>query len=86
MSTSFFGNLWSLLVDENYFIPSESNIFKFEITKMNDGSGDWWLYGEDNLFYYALNQENKNPKYFILKKTNTTIGFNKLDYSTWPKP
>jgi hypothetical protein len=46
-------NVWCLNTDKNYFIPKESSIFTFKSTQMNNGSGDWWLYGEDNKFYYG---------------------------------
>ncbi|MDP8079791.1 hypothetical protein [Phocoenobacter skyensis] len=51
---------------------------------MNDGSGDWWLYGEDEVYYYALNIENETPKYFKVKK-NKLESFDPLRYSTWKK-
>jgi len=58
--SSFFGNLW-LIVTENYYkIPKESSIFTFEPTKMNEGSGGWWIYGEDNLNYYANTLDSIN--------------------------
>lgn len=83
--TSLFSNLWSLLIDKEYFIPQESNIFEFESTKMNFGSGEWWLYGEDDEYYYGLNQVNATPKYYKLKKGKENLSFNKYDYDTWKK-
>jgi hypothetical protein len=77
-------NSWFLLTDNVYFIPAESNIFIFKVTKMNDGSGDWWLYGEDNKYYYGLNiDEGYDPKYYKLDKGKETINFDKHDYNTW---
>jgi hypothetical protein len=83
--THLFSNLWNIIIEKQYFIPKESNIFKFEATKMNNGSGDWWLYGEDKCFYYGLNQDNINPRYFKLKKGDENSSFNKHDYNTWHK-
>ena len=54
-STNLFDNLWNLLTGRGYFIPKESNMFIFKVTKENDGSGEWWLYGEDKNYYYGLN-------------------------------
>ena len=81
--SNFFINVWGLMIDEHYFIPQESNIFQFTATAMNQGSGDWWIYGEDDKYYYALNLENENPKYLKLKKGLERANFNAKDYHTW---
>jgi hypothetical protein len=39
-------NLWSLATGRGFFVPTESSVFSFRVTKMNEGSGEWWLYGE----------------------------------------
>ena len=67
--TQIFPNTWCLLTCNGYFIPKESNIFIFRATKMSEGSGEMWLYGEDCNFYHRLNVEpNYTPTYFKLKK------------------
>lgn len=76
-------NFWCLSTDENYFIPKESSILIFEATRMNDGSGDWWLYGEDKDYYYGLNIETETPRYYILEKGRETKNFDKFNYNTW---
>ncbi len=81
--THFFGNAWYLTTDSGYFIPAESNIFTFNATKWNDGSGDWWLYGEDKNYYYGLNIEDTTPKYFALQKGLEPEKIDKFDYKTW---
>jgi hypothetical protein len=81
--SNFFINVWGLMIDEHYFIPQESNIFQFKVTVMNQGSGDWWLYGEDDKYYYALNLENKNPKYLKFNKGLERKNFNEKNYHTW---
>ena len=88
--TELFSNLWFQLTTRGYFIPMESNIFTFKPTIWNDGSGEWWLYGEDNKYYYGLNIDRDNEKsskrliYFKILRTD--VGdeyFNKHDYKTW---
>jgi len=57
--TSVLGNLFSILTENEYTIPKESSILTFEATKMNEGSGGWWLYGEDNKILRTINGFNK---------------------------
>lgn len=82
--TSVFGNIWLLLTENGYEIPKESSIFTFEATKMNDGSGGWWIYGEDNEKYYALSTDSINSILFIDKLQSKKIeNFDKFNYETW---
>jgi len=78
-STNTFTNLWYLLTENGYFIPQESNIFHFKVTKMNSGSGGWWIYGEDNKYYYASYQSG----YLKLQKGDESENFDKFNYYTW---
>jgi len=75
-----FINLWCIVTENGYFIPQESNILVFNATKMNSGSGGWWLYGEDNKYYYALNPFGG---YLKLQKGNEPSDFDKFNYETW---
>jgi hypothetical protein len=77
--THFCTNIWFLLTENGYFVPQESSIFRFEPTKMNVGSGGWWLYGKDNEYYYALYQSG----YLTLQKGNEPENFDEFDYHTW---
>ena len=63
-----------------YFIPRESNIFIFKATEWNDGSGDWWVYGEDSNYYYMALGKNRYDK---LLKGLENINFNRHNYETW---
>lgn len=82
--TSVLGNLFSILTENEYMIPKESSIFTFEATKMNEGSGGWWLYGEDNKKYYAFSIDSINKIISIDKSQSQKIKtFDKLDYRTW---
>ena len=86
-----FTNIWFLLTDNVYFIPDESNIIKFRVMDMNSGSGDWWIYGEDNKYYYYYGDiiENhpllKGNKYYLIEKEKTKMidSFDPLNFNTW---
>ncbi len=45
-------NSWHLVTSSSYIVPEESSVFTFHVTKMNEGSGEWWLYGEDSRYFY----------------------------------
>lgn len=75
-------NAWYLLVGNGFVIPSESSILTFEVTKMNEGSGEWWLYGQDKLFHYHFIGEN-GRSYIKIVRTNTCKNFNPQDSETW---
>jgi len=79
--THVFSNLWLILMGNGcYIIPQESNIFIFSPTKMNDGSGDWWLYGEDNEYYYSF---ESHGYYIKLQKGKEPKNFDKFNCETW---
>jgi hypothetical protein len=74
-------NVWYLVIDTQdvYHIPAGSSLFTFRPTEMNSGSGDWWIYGEDNHHYYYFEDD-----IMISKQVATTCsGFSKTDLSTW---
>jgi len=87
-------NSLDYLIQRGFFIPKESNIFRFEVTKWNQGSGEYWLYGEDDKYYYGIPQydwatfDESNGHicdvdYFKLRKGNEPEHFDKFDYQTW---
>ena len=77
-------NFWMLLIEPNYIIPKESNFFQFEANQMNDGSGDWWVYGQDNKnYYYFLGSDFLPYITFSKGDTQTCSGFDKLNINTW---
>jgi hypothetical protein len=82
--TSFFGNVWFLATGEGYVIPARSSIFTFQAMVMNDGSGDWWLYGEDGRNFYRYTGESPYP-YVTYSKTRagSCPGFDPHDGKTW---
>ena len=89
MNTHFFINAWRLLTENGYFIPQESSIFRFDATEMNEGSGGWWLYGEDDKYYYGIPQNGicdyyyDSDFYFKLQKGDEPENFDRLDCNTW---
>lgn len=74
-------NLWYLLIDTQdvYKIPAGSSLFTFRPTEMNSGSGDWWIYGKDNRYYYFFEDDIKLSE----QQAATCSGFVKTDLSTW---
>lgn len=77
-------NLWSLLTGRGFFIPTQSSIFSFRTTVDNPGSGEWWLYGEDSRYFYALHDHDPRYLAFPKAKQRETRGFQPADYKTWP--
>ena len=77
-------NFWMILKDPNYIIPKESNIFQFEVNQMNEGSGDWWIYGQDNKNYYFFYGLESLP-YITFSKNDARAcsDFDKLNINTW---
>jgi hypothetical protein len=81
-------NAFRLLLENSFYIPKESCICTFRGTVDADGSGEGWLYGEDDKFYYGMNTEYESehdPSYYILKKGQESQIFNRFDYKTWDK-
>jgi hypothetical protein len=77
-------NLWSLVTGRGFIIPEESSIFTFEVTEMNSGSGEWWLYGEDAQFFYA--QGDRDGLIYIAfprSKASECPSFQRHDWTTW---
>ena len=71
-------------MESEYIIPRESSIISFTPTAMNSGSGDWWIYAEDqNNYYYYIGDET-TPYIFISKKQSSKYTeFDSRNYMTW---
>lgn len=84
MISDVFSNIWNLLTARGFIIPKESSILTFRTTLLNQGSGEWWIYGEDNNFFYYFTGEEKMP---YIKITRTAASncknFDPLNYLTW---
>lgn len=78
------GNIISLSHRNGYFIPNESSVYKFQETKSNKGSGEYWMYGEDETYYYYNGECGENSySFFKNEDAKTTINFNRHNYNTW---
>ncbi len=77
-------NTWQILTSRGYVIPAESSVFTFVPTVMNEGSGEWWLYGEDGNFYYHFVGSPEIPYMKISRDhAKRCKGFDSKDYKTW---
>jgi hypothetical protein len=52
-------NLWLWSIERAYVIPEESSFFTFNPTVLNPGSGEWWIYGEDQRFFYYFSGDER---------------------------
>ena len=78
------GNLWSMITEPAYFIPTESSAFTFRALEKNPGSGDWWVYGADGTNFYALDDSKCSGYRFIsFDDASKLPDFDALDASTW---
>ncbi|MCA9385507.1 hypothetical protein KC717_02570 [Candidatus Dojkabacteria bacterium] len=78
-------NTFQSLTEEVYVIPKESSMWTFDATKYNPGSGDWWVYGEDSMYYYHYTGEGIDTTYEVISREDASqcSGFDKHDHSTW---
>lgn len=77
-------NIWHIFTGNGFIIPNESSIFTFRITIMNEGSGEWWLYGQDVEFYYHFIGKTEVPYIKISKEESKKCkGFLANNYKTW---
>lgn len=84
--TPFGGNVFSLIIESDYFIPKQSSIFTFEETIANEGSSDVWRYGQDrHYFYYNLSDFDNNVLIYPKNKVNECPDFEPHNYETWCK-
>ncbi|MGE6355653.1 hypothetical protein ACQKCJ_17430 [Flavobacterium sp. NPDC079362] len=82
--TSIFGNIFSLVIEKEYFIPKQSSIFTFNETVQNEGSSDVWRYGEDfTNYYFNLSTFTYDVLFFPKKNINNCLGFDPEDITTW---
>lgn len=77
-------NAWLTATEPAYVIPTESSMLRFTPTRMNEGSGDWWVYGQDDRNYYYFTGSGE-PPYVVMPKAeaNACVGFESTDHRTW---
>jgi hypothetical protein len=82
---NFIGNIWEVITDRRYIIPSESTMLRFKVIRMNEGSGDWWLYGEDDNNYYTMMDATNEKPYLLISKhiAKDCKNFDLLNFKTW---
>lgn len=81
-TTQVFSNLFQMLEGSgSFFVPAESDIWSFKVTKSNPGSGSWWLSGEDHRHYYALSEQK--PEYIYIRRDNNCPSFDPQRLETW---
>jgi hypothetical protein len=82
--TNLVTNAWLLITEPANVIPTESSLWRFTPTVMNDGSGDWWIYGEDNENYYYFPGSGQRP-YVAMSRASALDcpGFNSKSFRTW---
>lgn len=80
--TNLFSNAFMMLMDRDNFIPAQSSIFSFDPYEINQGSSNYWIYGQDRKNYYYFSYESPSP-YLFISKSNDCPMFNRQDYTTW---
>jgi len=78
-------NLWFSITGRGFILPEESSIFTFKVTKMNEGSGEWWLYAEDKNYFYTMEKTEADKLYTKIskEKAKMILTFDKYDYRSW---
>ena len=85
VKTEFFGNVFSIITGRGYIIPTESTVFSFKTLQMNTGSGEWWIYGKDDKYYYTTLDKTSEKQYIKISKNiaEECEGFDETNYNTW---
>ena len=60
-----------------------SDVLWFNPTVMNEGSGDWWIYGEDHRYYYFIGDGRGRYKMFPKERAQSCQGFDPTRSDTW---
>ena len=79
---NFLLNYYLSITENGYYVPKESRYSHFVSTIMNEGSGGWWLYGQDQVNYYALSDKH-HYSYWVLPRGSEPEGFSPTDKTTW---
>jgi hypothetical protein len=85
-TTPIVENVWHVTTGAGFKIPGESSLLTFRVTHMNQGSGEWWLYGEDGRHFYGVPDEGAAYLIFPRAKVPACAGFEPRNYRTWCAP
>ena len=82
---NYFLNRVSLVTSRGFFIPYESSLYSFQTLVTNEGSGEYWIYGEDKDRYYYGGDGVSPNRYLSIKKkdANNCPDFNPTKFETW---
>ena len=78
--------VWKVSVNSGYgyFIPNESSAWKFKPLVLSEGSGENWIYGKDDRYYYYAGEGISPEEYIKTEKSiSDCVGFNPVDYKSW---
>lgn len=75
-----------MLRDGGYVIPAQSSIDEFSPMLMSEGSGQYWIYGEDDVYYYHKSLDPDGNYTSITKKLAKEIGADPFNARTWQLP
>ena len=81
----FWANQFELLLSRGYIIPAESSVCSFRVVVDNEGSGEFWLYGADEVNVYAQGEGTPRSTYFKMRisEGNACPQFSMHDHRTW---
>jgi hypothetical protein len=81
----FLFNNFAIFTYRGYFIPQESSVWSFKPKVWNNGSGEWWIYGMDENYFYYAGDGIKPNKYIKIEKNNSKSceNFDPENYKSW---
>lgn len=82
-TTHTVGNIWNLVTGRGYYVPIESTIAKFKVDRMNEGSGEWWIVGQDDNYYFLGGLNNGKYAAFPKQKKAACSRFEPEKIETW---
>lgn len=84
LGTPVLGNMCSVVTGNGFEIPQESSVWTFRVTEMNRGSCEWWMYAEDDRYFYAQG-EIDGIRYIALPQSQVgqCASFQARDWTTW---
>ncbi|MBI3215422.1 MAG: hypothetical protein HYZ38_16465 [Mycobacterium sp.] len=81
--TNIVSNTWLLLVEPANHIPRESSVWEFEPTVVNDGSANYWIYGQDHANFYYFTDAQGGHVTMSRSAAARCPGFVPDNHDTW---